>query len=111
MQTVSIRDLKNSPSNMTRYLENNESVFVTKHGRPIGITIPLNDDTLSTGIKNIVAVEQYKEGLISLGKMAELLAITHEEAMRLIGHLGIDWLDYDTDELDAQTAAAERYAR
>jgi len=65
MQTVAIRDLKNNPSNMTKYLENNESVFITKHSRPIGITLPLNDDTLSIGIKNLVAIEQYQNGLIS----------------------------------------------
>jgi len=46
MQTVAIRDLKNNPSNMTKYLENNESIFITKHSRPISITLPLNDDTL-----------------------------------------------------------------
>ena len=64
MKTVAIRDLKNNPSNMTKYLENNESVFITKHSRPIGVTLPLNDDTLSVGIKNLVAIEQYKNCLL-----------------------------------------------
>jgi predicted HTH domain antitoxin len=111
MQTVAIRDLKNNPSNMTKYLENNESVFITKHSRPIGITLPLNDDTLSIGIKNLVAIEQYKNGLISLGKMAEFLEITKQEAMSLVNRLGIDWLDYDQDELDSQFDVARKYAK
>lgn len=110
MQTVAIRDLKNNPSNMTKYLENNESVFITKHSRPIGITLPLNDDTLSVGIKNLVAIEQYKNGLISLGKMAEFLEITKQEAMSLVNRLDIDWLDYDKNELDAQLNSAKKYA-
>ena len=111
MQTVAIRDLKNNPSNMTKYLENNESVFITKHSRPIGITLPLNDDTLSVGIKNLVAIEQYKNGLISLGKMAEFLEISKQEAMSLVNRLGIDWLDYDEDELDTQLDIAKKYAK
>ena len=111
MQTVAIRDLKNNPSNMTKYLENNESVFITKHSRPIGITLPLNDDTLSVGIKNLVALEQYKNGLISLGKMAEFLEISKQEAMSLVNRLGIDWLDYDKNELDSQLDVAKKYAK
>ncbi len=39
MQTVAIRELKNNPSNMTKYLDNNETVFITKHSKPIGVTI------------------------------------------------------------------------
>ena len=111
MQTVAIRDLKNNPSNMTKYLENNESVFITKHSRPIGITLPLNDDTLSVGIKNLVAIEQYKNGLISLGKMAEFLEISKQEAMSLVNRLGIDWLDYNENELDTQLDVAKKYAK
>lgn len=111
MQTVAIRDLKNNPSNMTKYLENNESVFITKHSKPIGITLPLNDDTLSIGLKKVVAIEQYKNGLISLGKMAEFLEIDKDEAMSLLNRLGIDWLDYTKEELDEQTTLAKRYAK
>ncbi|HIP50768.1 MAG TPA: hypothetical protein EYG94_01665 [Campylobacterales bacterium] len=111
MQTVAIRDLKNNPSNMTKYLENNESVFITKHSKPIGITLPLNDDTLSIGLKNVVAIEQYKNGLISLGKMAEFLEINKKEAMSLLNRLGIDWLEYSKDELDGQLESAKKYAK
>ena len=96
---------------MTKYLENNESVFITKHSRPIGITLPLNDDTLSIGIKNLVAIEQYKNGSISLGKMAEFLEISKQEAMSLVNRLGIDWLDYDQEELDTQLDSAKKYAK
>lgn len=96
---------------MTKYLENNELVFITKHSRPIGVTLPLNDDTLSVGIKNLVAIEQYKNGLISLGKMAEFLEISKQEAMSLVNRLGIDWLDYDEAELNTQLDIAKKYAK
>ena len=111
MQSVAIRELKNNPSNMTKYLDNNETVFITKHSKPIGITIPLNDDTLSIGIKNVVAIEQYREGMISLGKMAEFLSLSKQEAMSLLNRLGVDWLEYDRDELAEQVNTAQRYAK
>ena len=104
MQTVSIRDLKNNPSNMTKYLENNESVFVTKHGKPIGITIPLNDDTLSMGIKKTVALEQYKQGLISMGKMAEIMGIDKQEAMQILNNLGLNWIEEDMDVIQSEVS-------
>ncbi len=104
MQTVSIRDLKNNPSNMTKYLENNESVFVTKHGKPIGITIPLNDDTLSMGIKKTVALEQYKQGLISMGKMAEIMGIDKQEAMQILNHHGLNWIEEDMDVIQSEVS-------
>jgi len=111
MQTIAIRDLKINPSNMTKYLEKNESVFITKHSKPIGITLPLNDDTLSIGLKNVVALEQYQHGLISLGKMAEFLEISKKEAMSLVNRLDIDWLAYNEEELDTQLDTARKYAK
>lgn len=99
MQSVAIRDLKNNPSNMTKHLENGESVFVTKHGKPVGITLPLNDDVFSLGVKKAVAVELYKMGVISLGKMAEILEIKKQEAMSLLNNANINWLEDDTDTI------------
>ena len=111
MKTVAIRDLKNNPSNMTKYLQNNETVFITKHSKPIGVTIPLNDDTLSLGLKKAVAIEQYKNGLISLGKMAEFLEISKKEARSLVNTLGIDWLDYSKEELDEEVNTIKKFAK
>ena len=96
---------------MTKYLKEGESVFVTKHNKPIGITIPLNDDVLSIGIKKAVAIEQYKMGLISIGKMAQLLSISKTKAIRLLNDLNIDWLDYDADELKEQLDIARKHTR
>lgn len=111
MHSMAIRDLKNNPSEMTKHLENGESVFVTKHGKPVGITMPLGDDLLSQGIIKAVAVEQYRLGLISMGKMAELLQISKADAMKLLNDLHIDWLDYTEEELDDQMRVAQKIHR
>jgi predicted HTH domain antitoxin len=111
MQSVAIRDLKNNPSSMTKYLANKESVFITKHNKPIGITIPLNDDTLSIGIKKLLLIEQYKNSLISLGKLSELLNIPKTEAISLLDTLGIDWIDMSKDELEDELQVAQKVAK
>ncbi len=102
MQSVAIRDLKNNPSNMTKHLENGESVFVTKHGKPVGITLPLNNDVFSLGVKKAVAIELYKMGAISLGKMAEILEIKKQEAMSLLNSADINWLEDDTETISKE---------
>ena len=107
MHSVAIRDLKNNPTNMTKHLENGKSVFVTKHGKPLGITIPFSEEMLSLGILKAVALEQYKQGIISVGKMAKLMDINKPEAMQLLNDLNIDWLDYSKEELEAQMKVLE----
>jgi len=102
MQCVAIRDLKNNPSSMTKYLDAGSSVFVTRHGKPIGITLPLNDDLFSVGIKKAVATELYKMDIISLGKMAEILEITKQEAMRLLNSLDITWIDETIEDIQSE---------
>ena len=111
MKSVAIRDLKNNPSSMTKYLDNKESVFITRHNKPIGVTIPLNDDTLSIGIKKLLVLEQYKNGTISLGKLAELLEISKDEAMSLLNSLNIDFLDIDEKELEEELTIAKKVAK
>ena len=104
MQTVSIRDLKNNPSSMTKYLDEGSSIFVTRHGKPIGITLPINDDLFSIGLKKTVAIELYKMGLISLGKMAEMLEIPKQEAMSLLNTLDISWIEDDIESIKAEAS-------
>ena len=102
MHSVAIRDLKNNPANMTKHLENGESVFVTKHGKALGITVPFSEEMLTMGMMKAVVLEQYKQGLISMGKMAGFMDISKPEAMKLLNDLHIDWLDYTEKELDDQ---------
>lgn len=78
---------------MTKHLNEGHSVFVTKHGKPIGITLPLNDDVFSIGVKKSVAVELFKMEVISLGKMAEILEMSKLEAMSLLDSLNLVWMD------------------
>ena len=76
MQSVTIRDLKNNPATMTHHLENGNPVFVTKHGRPIGITLPLDDSLINQSVNELLFFDLYKKGEISFGKLAEFLNVS-----------------------------------
>ena len=89
---------------MTKHLDAGDSVFVTKHGKPIGITLPLNDDIFSIGVKKSVAVQLYKMGLISLGKMAEILEINKRDAMTLLNDLNIIWIEEDVEIIQQEAS-------
>ncbi len=111
MQSMAIRDFQNNPSKLTKYLENDELVFVTKHGKPIGITIPLDDDSLSIGVKKAVALQLYKSESISMGKMAQMMGISKQEAKRLLNDLKIEWIEYTKDELEKETKKIQKWIK
>jgi predicted HTH domain antitoxin len=99
MKTMAIRDLKNNPSALTKALENHESVFISKHGKPIGLTLPLTDQVIGEGLIKASAIEAYKNNQISLGKFAQLIGVDKNEAMRILSDLKIDMVEYETNEL------------
>jgi len=49
-----------------------------------------------------VAIELYKIGMISLGKMAEMLEIPKVEAMSLLNTLDITWIEDDIENIKVE---------
>lgn len=91
MNSIAIRELRNSPSNLTRSLEQDEYVFITKHGKPIGVAVPLSNDNLRFGLTRATALQAWKQGELSLGKMAELLETDKAELRETLSamHLSV----------------------
>lgn len=102
MYSIAIRELKNSPSNLTRCLEQDEYVFITKHGKPIGVAIPLSDDNLCFGLTRATALQAWKQGDISLGKMAELLRTDKAQLRETLSAMHLPILSEDVDEAIAE---------
>ena len=99
MKSVTIRDIKNNPSIMTKYLSEGEVVFVTKHGKPIGVTLPVDDSLESQSLREILYFDLYKKGEISFGKLAEFLGVRKDKLRRMFTSLDIPMLDYDSSEV------------
>ncbi len=99
MRSVTIRDLKNNPATMTHHLEDGDAVFVTKHGKPIGITLPLDDSWVNQGIKELFFFDLYNKGEISFGKLAEFLDVSKKRLRKMFVALDMPVIDYDPREV------------
>ena len=98
MNSIAIRELRNSPSNLTRSLEQDEYVFITKHGKPIGVAVPLSNDNLRFGLTRATALQAWKQGDLSLGKMAELLETSKAELRETLADMNLAILNEGADE-------------
>jgi len=98
MTSIAIRELRNSPSNLTRSLEQDEYVFITKHGKPIGVAVPLSNDNLRFGLTRATVLQAWKQGELSLGKMAELLETSKDELRKILAEMNIPVINQDANE-------------
>ena len=102
MNSIAIRELRNSPSNLTRSLEQDEYVFITKHGKPIGVAVPLSNDNLRFGLTRATALQAWKQGDLSLGKMAELLQINKTQLRETLSAMHLPVITEDVDDAVAE---------
>ena len=98
MNSIAIRELRNNPSRLTRSLEKDDYVFITKHGKPIGVAVPLNNDNLRFGLTGATALQAWKQGDISLGKMAELLGMNKVDLRQTLSSMGLAVLNESPEE-------------
>ena len=98
MTSIAIRELRNSPSNLTRSLEQDEYVFITKHGKPIGVAVPLSNENLRFGLTRATALQAWKQGDLSLGKMAELLETSKAELRETLADMNLPTFNEGVDE-------------
>jgi predicted HTH domain antitoxin len=90
---------------MTGHLANGETVFVTKHGKPIGVTLPLDDSIVNQSLKEILFFDLYKKGEISFGKLAEFLGVRKDKLRRMFVSLNMPIIDYDVNEVARELEA------
>jgi len=99
MHSVTIRDIKNNPATMVSQLEKGNSVFLTKHGKAIGVTIPLDDSIIDKSVKEILYFDLYKKGEISFGKLAQLLGVRKSKLRKMFASMNMPVIDYNPKEI------------
>ena len=105
MYSIAIRELRNNPANLTQALKENNYVFITKHGKPIGVTIPLTDENLNFGLTRATALQAWRNGDISLGKMAEMLQMEKSELRKILSDMHLPIIN--TSKQEAQQEAEQ----
>ena len=90
MRAVSVRELKNNPSEALREARN-EPVLVLKRNHPEALLVHLSDDSLlgEPGVRLAIATALYRSESLSLGRAAEISGISIAEFMQHVSGLGI----------------------
>lgn len=102
MDAFSIRDLRERSGDLVRELEAGHLAVITKHGRPVGVTVPLTEDLLQHGVPLALAVELFRSHTVSLGLAAKIAGLAYIEFVEELGRLGIPVIDYDPAELEQE---------
>jgi predicted HTH domain antitoxin len=98
MQTVGIRDLQINPAILTKSLENNEFVMITKRGKPLGVATSFEEDILRHGFLESLVFMAFERGNISFSQLSKSLKLTKTETMKLLAILDIPITDYKLEE-------------
>ena len=112
MKAVSVRELKNNPSEALREARN-EPVVVLKRNHPEALLVHLSDDSLlgEPGVRLAIATALYRSESLSLGRAAEISGISIAEFMQHVSELGIPVVRGSADSLREEAeAVAERSA-
>ena len=107
MEMFSIRDLRERTGELVREAEAGRLSIVAKHGRPLFVTVPMDEHLLKEGVAVALAIRLFAEKAVSLGKAAKLAQLSLEDFIARLGALGIAAVDYPPDELDEELAAIE----
>ena len=105
METFSIRDLRERTGELVREAEAGHLSVVAKHGRPLFVTVPLDEQLLKEGIAVALAICLFAEKTMSLSKAARLANLPVEEFIAHLGARGIPAVDYPSEELDEELTA------
>jgi len=104
MQAFSIRDLREKSGSLSQEMEAGNLAIVTRHGHPLFVSIPFDDDLLRQGVHVALATRLFKEGDISLGKAAKLAKMSIAAFTEHVSRLGVPVIDLDEEELDQELA-------
>jgi prevent-host-death family protein len=105
MNLFTVRDLRERTSELIRDAEAGKLSVVTKHGQPVFVAVPLDEQMIQVGLPVAFAMRLYEEEVLSLGKAARLAQLSPEAFIEKLGAAGIPVVRYDPQELDSELAA------
>lgn len=105
MQTFTIRELRERSGDLSREAEEGRLALVTRHGRPLFISVPFTDDLLEAGVHTALAVTLFKSGELSPARAAKLARMSLPQFLAHLSARGIPVVDYDPAELEQELAA------
>ena len=105
MQTFTIRDLRDRTGEIVRDAEAGKLSVVTKHGQPVFVAVPFDENLLKNGVNLALAVHLFDEESISLGKASRLGGLSVVEFMDHLALLHIPVARPRSGELESELAS------
>ena len=105
MDTFTIRDLRERTGELVRGAESGHLSIVTKHGRPVFVAVPFDENIIKSGVSVVLAVKLFQEKILSVGKAAKFAGYTVVEFNSYLATNGIPSVDYSPDDLDSELNA------
>lgn len=98
MHTLGIKEIKQNPGLISKAVENNELLFISKRGKPIAVATALDDEVFDFGLKKWILIKAFESGSLSLGQLVKSLNQSYSETLELLDMLKIPSLDYSLDD-------------
>jgi len=102
MDTFTVRDLRERTGSLIKDAEDGKLSLITKHGHPIFLAVPFKDELIEWGVHVALAINLYREGILSLSKSAKLAELPLEGFMDKLGSLGISLVNYPASEIEKE---------
>lgn len=74
----------------------------------VDLPMEIKKEEIQETLKKLFVLHFFKTGKISSGKAAEMLGITKREILDIIYSEGIDYYDYDKDEIELELKAVKK---
>jgi antitoxin (DNA-binding transcriptional repressor) of toxin-antitoxin stability system len=89
MDIFTVRGLREHTGALIHNAEIGKLSLITKHGQPVFLAVPFSEDLLVLGLRPVMAVKLYEEGVLTLGKAAKLAGLSIEAFIEKLGSLDI----------------------
>lgn len=107
METFTVRDLRERTGELIRGAEEGHLAVVTKHGQPVFVAVPFDEQLIQLGITVDLAIKLFQERALSTGQAAKLAGMGRVAFMDLLSARRIPVLDYSADELEQELQSAK----
>ena len=105
MDTFTIRDLRERTGDLVHDAEAGRLSVVTKHGRPVFVAVPFDENVVKSGVNIALAVKLFQEGVLSAAKAARFAGFKVADFAAYLTKLGIPVVDYAPEELEGELKA------
>ena len=102
MDAFTVRDLRERTGELIRDAEAGKLSVVTKHGKPVFVAVPLDDQLLEDGLRVALAIKLFEEEVLSLGKAARFAEMPTETFLDRLRTRSVAVVRYSAKELDAE---------